>query len=254
MSASSNVVTLLAEQNIKTDNSGKCVAEQEHKTEKSVKSLDCFSGNCALDELGRRKKRLDRETQPDLKLELNKFDEDQEEVIGVSNVLNGDEIGGKTFGIKQKRGGLPSIEAGFQVMEPCPGKIGRRKGKRDRKVGLEMAPHRRVMGNMVQAKINVLGGPDKYGVAAECHLTVNCSLAVFRTLIVPHAARVLPKAFNKDTAVILAQAVNSSQITSIFGPAKVRVLRGSYSWVATKMDLVYLPSTGELRMWWVMST
>ena len=102
------------------------------------------------------------------------------------------------------------------------------------------------------------------------------------------------KNFNKDTAVILAQAVNSSQaifyicfiltllslqITSIFGPTKVRVLRGSYSWVgvmriilyyfavlsfllltvflwkvATKMDLVFLPSTGELRMWWVMST
>ena len=71
----------------------------------------------------------------------------------------------------------------------------------------------------------------------------------------------------------------SLQITSIFGPTKVRVLRGSYSWVgvmriilyyfavlsfllltvflwkvATKMDLVFLPSTGELRMWWVMST
>ena len=29
----------------------------------------------------------------------------------------------------------------------------------------------------------------RYGVAAECHLTVKCSIAVFRTLIVPHAAR-----------------------------------------------------------------
>ena len=29
----------------------------------------------------------------------------------------------------------------------------------------------------------------RYGVAADCHLAVNCSLAVFRTLVVPHAAR-----------------------------------------------------------------
>merc|ERR1719209_1662391 len=94
-------------------------------------------------------------------------------------------------------------------MEPA-----RRKGKRDRKVGLELAPHRKVMGNMVQAKINVLGGPNQYGVAAECHLTVNCSLPVFRTVIVPYVARVIPKNFNKDTAVVLAQAVNSSQAST----------------------------------------
>ena len=29
----------------------------------------------------------------------------------------------------------------------------------------------------------------RYGVAAECHLTVNCSLAVFRTVVVPYVAR-----------------------------------------------------------------
>jgi len=242
MSASSNVVTLLAEQNSETGKMGKCLAERG----KSEKTL-----NCAPDEAGRRKKRLDKED--GLMSDLNKCEE-EEEVIEATALLTREDIGADTFGFKQKRGELPTVEPGLQGVEPGPGKIGRRKGKRDRKVGLEMAPHRRVMGNMVQAKINVLGGPDKYGVAAECHLTVNCSLAVFRTLVVPHAARVLPKNFNKDTAVILAQAVNSSQITSIFGPAKVRVLRGSYSWVATKMDLVYLPSAGELRMWWVMST
>ena len=111
-------------------------------------------------------------------------------------------------------------------------------------------------------------------------------------------SRVLPKAFNKDTAVILAQAVNSSQAatyphcaTSHRNVSLSRLLQslgrpksGSFGaltagWVrsitscailcrlvevlhvtiflwkvATKMDLVYLPSTGELRMWWVMST
>jgi len=245
MSASSNVVALLADQNSEAGKSEKCLAGQENKIDKSVKSL-----NCVVGEAGLRKKRLDNigciletlDKGHGLRSEFNK-----DGVIGATSLLTGENFGAKTFGIEQKRIGLPAIEPGL-------GKIGRRQGKRDRKVGLELAPHRKVMGNMVQAKINVLGGPDKYGVAADCHLTVNCTLAVFRTLVVPHAARVLPKNFNKDTAVILAQAVNSSQITSIFGPAKVRVLRGSYSWVAIKMDLVFLPSSGELRMWWVMST
>jgi len=249
MSASSNVVALLAEQNSEAGKSGKCLPEQEDKMDKSVIRL-----NCDADEAGRRKKRLDSigniletiDREHELKPMFIKCGE-QEGVAEATSLLTGEDNGSETFGIKRTRDGL-------QGLEPGPGKIGRRQGKRDRKVGLEMAPHRRVMGNMVQAKINVLGGPDKYGVAADCHLAVNCSLALFRTLVVPHAARVLPKNFNKDTAVILAQAVNSGQITSIFGPTKVRVLRGSYSWVATKMDLVFLPSTGELRMWWVMST
>ena len=40
----------------------------------------------------------------------------------------------------------------------------------------------------------------RYGVAADCHLAVNCSLAVFRTLVVPHAARcekIIYESYNK---------------------------------------------------------
>ena len=128
MLASSNVVTLLAEQNSETDKSRKCLAEQEIKTDESEK-------NCAPDEAGRRKKRLDWETHPDLKSELNKYDKEQEEVIGAGSLLTGEEIHGETEGLDQKIGGSPSIEPGLQVGEPCPGKIGRRKGKKDRKVG-----------------------------------------------------------------------------------------------------------------------
>ena len=126
MSASSSVVTLLAEQNSKTDKSVNCLAEEENKIiEESEKK-------CALDQDVRRKKRLDWETSPGLKLESNNFDEEQDEV---GSLLTGEEIGGETFGIKQERGGLPSIEPGLQVVETSPGKIGRRKGKKDRKVG-----------------------------------------------------------------------------------------------------------------------
>ena len=121
MSASSNVVALLAEQNSETGKSVKCLAEQKNKTDESVKSLDC-----AADETGRRKKRLDNigyiletlDKEHSLKFELNKCEE-EEDVIGAT---------GEDFGIKEKRGGLPAIEPGL-------GKIDRRQGKRDRKVG-----------------------------------------------------------------------------------------------------------------------
>ena len=54
MSASGNVVALLANQNSEAGKSVKCLAEQENKTDKSVKNL-----NCAVGEAGLRKKRLD---------------------------------------------------------------------------------------------------------------------------------------------------------------------------------------------------
>jgi len=234
-----NVVALLAEQNHEAIAGSKKLSGQNMGSEPLV-----------VDEM--RKKRVDREVASRLKNETGTIDLDSSgcaEVAAITGSASKNNHGNnKANEVKMRTYG------GVLKIKPGAGKIARRKGKRDRKVGLELAPHRKVMGNMVQAKINVLGGPNQYGVAAECHLTVNCSLAVFRTVIVPYVARVIPKTFNKDTAVILAQAVNSSQITSMFGLAKVRVLRGCYSWVATKMDLVYSPSTGELRLWWVMST
>ena len=128
MSATSNVVTLLAEQNSETCKIGKCLDEQGE----SEKSLNFASSNCALDEAGRRKKRLERED--GLKSEINKWEE-HEELIGdgATSLLTGEEIGAETFGIAEKRE-LPTTEPGLQEVEPSPGKIGRRKGKRDRKV------------------------------------------------------------------------------------------------------------------------
>ena len=126
MSATSNVVTLLAEQNSETGKMGKCLAEQDE----SEKSLNFASSNCALDEAGRRKKRLEKED--GLKSELNKWEE-HKELIGATSLLTGEETGAETFGIAEKRE-LPTTEPGLQGVEPTPGKIGRRKGKRDRKV------------------------------------------------------------------------------------------------------------------------
>ena len=129
-SASSNVVALLAEQNSEAGKSGKCLPEQEDKMDKSVIRL-----NCDADEAGRRKKRLDSigniletiDREHELKPMFIKCGE-QEGVAEATSLLTGEDNGSETFGIKRTRDGL-------QGLEPGPGKIGRRQGKRDRKVG-----------------------------------------------------------------------------------------------------------------------
>ena len=106
MSASSNVVALLAEQNSEASKSGKCLAEQENKTDESEKSLNLVSPNCAADEAARRKKRLDNigcilETlDKEHCLKSNKCEE-QDEAIGAISLLTGEDIGYETFGKKR---------------------------------------------------------------------------------------------------------------------------------------------------------
>ena len=127
MSASSNVVALLAEQNSEAGKIEKCLVEQEYKTDESVNSL-----NCAADEAGRRKKRLDNignilESLDNEHCLKSSKCEEQDDVIEATSLLTGEE----TFWIKEKRGGLQGLEPGL-------GKIGRRQGKRDRKVPIKI--------------------------------------------------------------------------------------------------------------------
>ena len=128
MSTSGNVVALLAEQNSETAKSGKCLTGQKDKTAEQENKTDV----CAADEAGRRKKRVDT-IQQILKSELKC--KKQGEGFGTTSLLTEEEdIGAKHFGIKQKRDGLPSVGLP-KVDESGLGKIGRRQGKRDRKVG-----------------------------------------------------------------------------------------------------------------------
>ena len=138
MLASSNVVALLAEQNSQAGKS-KCLAGQETKTDESVNSL-----NCAADEAGKRKKRLDNignilETLDEEHCLKSSKSEEQDDVIGATSLLTGEE----SFGIKEKRGGLPGLEPGL-------GKIGRRQGKRDRKVGSYSSLYVYLRGTMIK--------------------------------------------------------------------------------------------------------
>jgi hypothetical protein len=84
-----------------------------------------------------------------------------------------------------------------------------KKGKVD---GLTVEQHRRSMGDLLKAKIEVLGG-QQWGIGARCHVTTTCSLAVFRALVVPNATKVSPEQFDQQTDVVLAQVSSTEQVS-----------------------------------------
>ena len=110
------------------------------------------------------------------------------------------------------------------------------------------------MGDQVKSKLRVLGGQGNYGIAASCHVSMSCSLALFRALVVPNAAKVTPADFDGSSPVVLAQIDSTEQIGKIFGVSKIRNGTRLGSWSASKMDLVFQPreASGQLRAWWTM--
>ena len=90
-----------------------------------------------------------------------------------------------------------------------------KKPKKQQKVkigGLTVEQHRRAMGDQVKSKLRVLGGTGNYGIAASCHVSMSCSLAVFRSLVVPNATKVTPAQFDSSTPVVLAQVDSTQQV------------------------------------------
>jgi len=127
--------------------------------------------------------------------------------------------------------------------------------KKDGKIdGATVEQHRRYMGDQVKSKLRVLGGKGNYGIAASCHVSMSCSVALFRTLIVPNAVKVTPANFDGSSPVVLAQIDSTEQIGKIFGVSKIRDGTRLGSWSASQMDLVFLPkeTSGQLRAWWTM--
>ena len=78
--------------------------------------------------------------------------------------------------------------------------------------GLTVEQHRRALGDQVKSKLRVLGGSGNYGIAASCHVNMSCSLAVFRSLVVPNASKVTPAQFDSNTPVVLAQVDSTQQV------------------------------------------
>lgn len=112
--------------------------------------------------------------------------------------------------------------------------------------GLEM--HRRALGDAVKAKIQV----EKWCIGASCHCSTRIALDVFRNLVVPNAADVTPAQFGMDTPVVVASIRGTSSAGEIFGKTKITGGTRMGSWSADKMELVFFPPTGELRVWWTM--
>ena len=93
--------------------------------------------------------------------------------------------------------------------KPEPKAKKRRGGKID---GLTVEQHRRAMGDQVKSKLRVLGGSGNYGIAASCHVSMSCSIEVFRSLVVPNATKVTPAQFDSSTPVVLAQVDSTQQV------------------------------------------
>ena len=126
--SSSNVVAQLSEQKIKAT---------DVREEGFANGMD----DCASEEgVRRKKKRLDKETQPDLMMELNScvIVGDCRKVAATDAMLltSGVDLGADSFEVKDRKGvGFSGMESGLQGGEEAgQRKIGRRQGKRDRKV------------------------------------------------------------------------------------------------------------------------
>ena len=52
--------------------------------------------------------------------------------------------------------------------------------------------------------------------------------------------------------VVLAEVKNMEQASAIFGSTKLRAGTRLGSWEVKKMDIVFKPKQGELRIWWTM--
>ena len=107
---------------------------------------------------------------------------------------------------------------------------------------------RRAMGDEVKRSINV----EKWCVEARTHCTVEVGEAVFRALVLPHAARVVPPAFDAATPVVVAHLVGSAAIGEVFGHSKIKGSTRLGGWSADEADLIFFPAEKRMRVWWTM--
>lgn len=114
--------------------------------------------------------------------------------------------------------------------------------------GKTVEQHRRAFGDAVKQHISF----EKWAIAADTHCVYDMSAEVFRTLVVPHSHVVTPVDWTVDTPVVLAQ-VEGAQVAELCGATKIRAGSRVQTWSAHKMDIVFLPKDGKIRVWWVMA-
>lgn len=147
----------------------------------------------------------------------------------------------KFLGINKRK-----VTASDVVSEPPNAKRTKTTKKTSGKIdGKTIEQHRRALGDQVKRAIKV----EKWAVEARTAIESKISLAVFRELVVPHADSVVPPKFDATTPVVVA---STKQMGEIFGKSKIKGGTRLGSWSADKGDLIFFPSSGELRVWWTM--
>jgi len=114
--------------------------------------------------------------------------------------------------------------------------------------GKTLEEHRRALGDVCKYNINV----EKWCIAARCHCVTTCHPDVWRALVVPNADSVTPAGEFSELSTPVIVASVSRHANLIFGATKLTGGTRMGSWHADKMELVYLPPTRELRIWWTM--
>jgi hypothetical protein len=114
--------------------------------------------------------------------------------------------------------------------------------------GQTLEQWRRAMGDAVKASIHV----EKWCVEARTHCTVDCAPEVFRALVEPNAASVVPPTWHGATPVVVANLQGSSAIGEVFGHSKIKGSTRMGGWSADRAELVYFPGEQRMRCWWTM--
>lgn len=113
---------------------------------------------------------------------------------------------------------------------------------------MTLEQHRRRMGDKVVSKISM----EKYAIAARCHCKVEIDMDVFHKLVLPNADTVVPADITNNTPVVVALIRGKEAAGSIFEKTKIRGGNRFATCNAEKMQLVYYPKKGKMRVWWTM--
>ena len=109
-------------------------------------------------------------------------------------------------------------------------------------------PYRRVLVNLVDENIEVAGGSHGRHCKALCSLTLDITIEAFRALLVP-SVLVTPEHFDESTAAVLVEARSRQQAAAVLG----RAAPGAGGRKLNRLDMVFLPARGQLRLWWTMT-
>lgn len=119
---------------------------------------------------------------------------------------------------------------------------------RPRIEGKTIEQHRRLLGDCVKSNIEV----EKWCIGARTAMSTTIPYGVFDLLIAKNAKTVTPSNYDPTSSVIVAYFDSNSSLCEVFGSSKITGGTRMGSWSADKADVIYIPSTREVRVWWTM--